>query len=75
MTRDEAEARAVELRAEQPQDGWVVRAQGDAFEVVRLKGLGKGPTVETVESKPKPPSADDPRTSFERNVGGNYGAF
>ena len=31
------------------------------------------PLKATVETKPKPPEPDDPRTSFDRNVGGPYG--
>ena len=29
-----------------------------------------GPLTTTTEAKPRPPMADDPRPSFERNVGG-----
>jgi len=32
-------------------------------------GIG-GPMKTTTEAKPRPPMADDPRPSFERNVGG-----
>jgi hypothetical protein len=30
------------------------------------------PLTETIEQKPKPPEPDDPRTSYDRNVGGPW---
>jgi hypothetical protein len=30
------------------------------------------PVKATTEAKPKPPQADDPRSAFDRNVGGPY---
>jgi hypothetical protein len=33
---------------------------------------GPGPVKETTEAKPKPPQADDPRSTFNQNVGGPY---
>jgi hypothetical protein len=30
------------------------------------------PVTPTVEAKPKPPQVDDPRTAFDRNVGGPW---
>ncbi len=35
-------------------------------------GASIDPLKTTVETKPKPPEPDDPRTAYERNVGGNY---
>jgi hypothetical protein len=47
--------------------GWVV------VKVPVPPGTRVDPLLATVETKPKPPQPDDPRTSHERNVGGNYG--
>ena len=69
MTRDEAEAEVARRRAERPEDAWLVREGADGWAVARLAGLGRGPTTETVEAKPKPPTGDDPRTNVDRNVG------
>ncbi len=44
--------------------------------VVRVKlppGMRIDPVKETTEAKPEPAQADDPRSSFDRNVGGPYG--
>ena len=69
MTRDEAEAEVARLREDRPQDAWVARQSAAGWEVVRLAGLGRGPTTPTTDAKPKPPQADDPRTALDRNVG------
>jgi hypothetical protein len=74
MTREEAEAAVAARKAEHPGDAWLARDRGDTWEVVRLPGLGRKPSKETVEAKPKPPQADDPRSALERNIGGPYGA-
>lgn len=74
MTREDAEALVATRRAEHPKDGWVAREHEGSWNVVRLPGLGRGPTRPTVESKPKPPQADDPRPAMWRNVGGPYSA-
>ena len=53
----------------------MVRASGEAWEVVRLgiPGAQKlGPLKTTVESHPQPAPADDPRTAFDKNVGGPW---
>jgi hypothetical protein len=72
MTRDEAKAAVAARKHERPEDGWVARERDGAWEVVRLPGMGRKPTTETVESKPKPPQADDPRPALWRDVGGPY---
>jgi hypothetical protein len=78
MTKLEAQARAAELNAEGAGDGtWFVRetSPGD-YEPVRVKAPGLKPTAPlrtTTEAKPRPPEPDDPRTSYDRNVGGPYG--
>jgi hypothetical protein len=35
-------------------------------------GMPTGPLNETIEERPAPPAPDDPRSSYERNVGGNW---
>jgi hypothetical protein len=76
MTHDEATARVAELNA--AGDGlWFVRADGDGgFDAVRVKGppgfKPTGPLKTTAEAKPRPPEPDDPRTSYDRNVGGPW---
>ena len=74
MTREEAEAAVAAKKKEQPGDGWIARERDGSWDVVRLPGLGRGAMKETVEAKPKPPQADDPRSALERNIGGPYGA-
>jgi hypothetical protein len=79
MTRDDAEQRAAELNREHPDRHtarWVSRERDGVWEVARISlpaGMRIDPVSETVETKPKPPQADDPRPAFERNVGGPYG--
>ncbi|MEJ7783266.1 MAG: hypothetical protein WKF96_00595 [Solirubrobacteraceae bacterium] len=51
----------------------MARERDAAWEVVRLPGMGRGPVRPAVESKPKPPQADDPRPAMWRDVGGPYG--
>jgi hypothetical protein len=72
MTREEAEALVAVRKEEHPGDAWLARDRGDTWEVVRLPSLGRRPSKETVEAKPKPPQADDPRSTFVRNIGGPY---
>ena len=73
MTREEAEAAVEARQKEHPGDGWIARERDGDWDVVRLPGLGRKPVKETVESKPKPPQADDPRPALWRDVGGPYG--
>jgi len=72
MTRDEAQAVVAARKQERPEDGWAARERDGEWEVVRLAGMGRRATSETVEAKPKPPQADDPRPAFWRDVGGPY---
>ena len=76
MTRDEALAEAERLTREHPDretHRWIARegAEGD-WEVAKIKlpeGLRRKPLKETIETKPKPPEPDDPRSAHDRNVG------
>jgi hypothetical protein len=68
MNHQEAEALCERLAREDPERDshkWLPR-QGDDGEwsVVKVRmpdGLRRDPTKATIESKPKPPEADDPR--------------
>ena len=70
MTRDEAERRAEEL-TEAAEPGslgrWMVQeAKGGGWQVVQVSVPGineRGPLKESVEARPRPPTADDPRPS------------
>jgi hypothetical protein len=79
MTRDEAKAEAERLAAEHPERAthrWLPREQADGgwsvAKVTLPPGMRADKLKETVEAKPEPPQADDPRTAHSRNVGGPY---
>ena len=67
MRREEAEARAAELKRDAADDGTtyhVVRQDGDVWKVINIRvpgDLRRGELVETVEVAEKPPYPDDPR--------------
>ena len=78
MTHDEAEAAALRLGTEHPDRAthkWIPReATGGSWEIVKIRvpeGMRIDPLKTSVESKPKPPPGD-PRTSYDRNVGGPW---
>jgi hypothetical protein len=77
MTRAEAEQRATALNLEHPDRGiyrWMAREGEDGWQVARITvpgGVRPGPLHEAVESRPQP-EAPDPRTSYDRNVGGPW---
>ena len=75
MTRDEADKRAAELNAE-GNGNWFVRETADGgFEAVRVNVPGMkpvGPLNASIESDPRPPDAEDPRTTYDKNVGGPW---
>jgi hypothetical protein len=79
VTRDEAEAECTRLCAEHPDRlvyRWFPQECGERGWVVARVPVPPGARIDplkaTVETKPRPPTPDDPRTAFERNVGGNY---
>jgi len=76
VTREEATAEAARLTREHPNRAtrsWLAReATPGEWTVVRIGRPSRGPTVDTQESKPRPPQADDPRPAFWRDVGGPY---
>lgn len=78
MTREAAEAEARRLAREHPDRGryrWLARDREGTWEVVRVPvppGQKVDPLKTTTEAKPKPSQPDDPRTSYDRNVGGPW---
>ena len=77
MTRDEAAREAGRLAEENPGRRWLPREGDDGdWSVAEVKlpaGMKPNPPLkETVEQKPKPPEPDDPRSSYDRNVGGPW---
>jgi hypothetical protein len=77
MTREEAIAECSRLALEHPDrttHSWLPRegAPGE-WSVVRVGIPSPGPLHTAQESRPKPPTADDPRPPMWRDVGGPYG--
>jgi hypothetical protein len=80
VDRAEAEQTARRLAGEHPDRDthrWIAREGADGgWEVVKVKmppGMRVDPLKATVESKPKPEQPDDPRSPYERNIGGPWG--
>lgn len=78
MTREDAEREAAARQATEKGRGvWLARPDGDAWSVVRVEAPGLVPLRAAgahVESRPKPPMADDPRPASWRNVPPGGGA-
>ncbi len=77
MNRDEAAREAARLAEQNPGRRWLPRESEDGdWTVAEIKlppGMKPNPPLkETVEQKPKPPEPDDPRTSYDRNLGGPW---
>ena len=77
MNRDEDAREAARLAEQNPGRRWLPREGDDGdWTVAEIKlpaGMKSNPPLtETVEQKPKPPEPDDPRTSYDRNVGGPW---
>jgi hypothetical protein len=74
MTRAEAEKRCAELNLERtdPERRWIARrGDGDDWLTVqvRLPGLAeRAPLTPTIEARPRPRDADDPRSPAERLI-------
>jgi hypothetical protein len=75
MTRDEADQLRVRMMREHPDRAthvWLARedaAGGWSVVKVRLpSGVKRDPLNATVEAKPKPRDADDPRPAFFRDI-------
>jgi hypothetical protein len=82
MTRSEAEQRARWLQQNDPARAthrFIARQRaGDEWEVARVEipeRLRSGKLTPTVEAKPRPSPADDPRTGNERRVPGLPGGL
>jgi hypothetical protein len=75
MTEDEARQHAADLNAQRPEGDagtWIVTQADDGWQAVRVAAPGfKGvhPLKATVEAKPRPRDADDPRPTTFRDVG------
>jgi hypothetical protein len=79
VTRDEAEAECRRLAAESPDRNshrWFPQAQANGgWAVVKVQvpeGTRTDPLREETRADEKPPTADDPRTSYARNVGSDW---
>jgi hypothetical protein len=74
VTREQAEERARELRAEQPERHFVVRESADGgFEVASVlvpEGLRRPEYTETVYAGERQSPAEDPRTGHEQRIPG-----
>jgi hypothetical protein len=79
MTRGQAERRAIELNREHPDRAryrWFAKESPEGWDVARLRlpaGVRVDPFTATVEAKPRPSEAPDPRPNLWRDVGGPYG--
>jgi hypothetical protein len=81
MTRDQAQREAAR-RNDELEPGttqrWFARedkAADGTWSLVRVAGLpaaGVSPLKTAVEAKPAPSPQDDPRTAYDRNVGGPW---
>jgi hypothetical protein len=81
MNRQQAEALCERLAREHPYSDsykWLARQGGEGeWSVVKVRlpeSLRRDPTKATVEAKPKPPEADDPRPAMWRDVGSPWAA-
>jgi hypothetical protein len=78
MSREAAEAEARRLAREHPERGshrWLAREREGSWEVVKIPvpaGQKVDPLKTTAEAKPKPAQPEDPRTNYDRNVGGPW---
>ncbi len=79
MTRDEAVAAAKRLGAEHADRAthrWVPReTAGGDWELAKFRvpaGVRIDPLKTSIEAKPEPRHPEDPRTSYDRNVGGPW---
>ena len=79
MTHAEATERAAVLNRTHPERRsvrWLAREADGEWQVARVTlpaGMRIDPVKTTSEAKPRPAEAPDPRSAFDRNVGGPYG--
>jgi hypothetical protein len=75
MTESEARRICARLAREHPEretNQWFARAAGEDWTVVKVplpEGLTRGRLTPTIETKPRPPQAEDPRSAHQRNAG------
>ena len=79
MTRSEAETLADRHSHEHPDRAthrWITKEQADgSWTLVKVRmppGMDLRKLKTFTESKPKPPQPDDPRSTYDRNVGGPW---
>ena len=74
MTREDAEARARELAADDPEHSFFAREREGGWEVVKVPAPPGGvrPSGTATEARPRP-EPDDVRTTLGRNVPGYRG--
>jgi hypothetical protein len=70
MTREQAEAHAEALAAEDSEHRYFARERDDEWQVVRIAALpgNIGPTTTSTEARPRP-EPDDPRETIIRQIG------
>ena len=74
MNREQARAECVRLRLEHPERSthtWIPREADGDWQVVRVPlppGMRRDPLNATVEAKPEPRDAEDPRPPFFRDI-------
>ena len=79
MTEAEARDLCAKLAREHPdraENQWFAREMDGGWTVVQVPlpvGLRRQPMTPTIEAKPKPPQADDPREAHQRNAPGAWG--
>jgi hypothetical protein len=80
VTRDQAEREARRLSDEHPDRAthrWVPREDPDgSWSVARIlvpEALRSEPHTPTIEARPRPPFAEDPRTAHQRDAPGAWG--
>ena len=79
MTRAEVEQEVERLNREHPEREayrWMARSSdADEWSIVRVPAKLRAridPLKATTEAKPQPQQPDDPRTAYDRNVGGPW---
>lgn len=79
MTEAEARdlcARLAREHRDRAENQWFAREIDGGWTVVQVllpEGLRRQPMTPTIEAKPKPPQADDPREAHQRNAPGAWG--
>jgi hypothetical protein len=74
MNREEAESERDRMAAEHPEATWLVAEREPGEWAVVKVGLAPvdGPDGTATQARPRPESAEDPRTSHRQNPYGNF---